>query len=63
MMGFRRCQHAVALILAREDRPLNWRERLALYVHLAGCHACPRFARQVHCMRRALQHWRRHVED
>lgn len=56
------CREAAALMLAREDRPLDWSERVALRVHLAICKACPRFEHQVLVMRNALSHWR-HYRD
>lgn len=59
MMPFRRtCKEVTALLIAREDRLLPWRDRLALRMHMAVCVACPIFERQVLAMRNALQQWR-----
>ncbi|WP_234266647.1 zf-HC2 domain-containing protein [Hydrogenophaga sp. NFH-34] len=58
----RTCQEATALMVAREDRDLPWAERLALRLHLAVCHACPRFERQMLTMRNAMRQWR-HYSD
>ncbi|MCI4440246.1 zf-HC2 domain-containing protein [Tibeticola sp.] len=54
----RTCREVAALVIAREDRALPWRERLALRLHMAACAACPRFERQVLTLRRALGAWR-----
>lgn len=54
----RTCREVAALVIAREDRALPWRERLALRLHMAVCAACPRFERQVLTLRRAFGAWR-----
>lgn len=59
MMPFQRtCKEVTALVVAREDRVLPWRERLALRLHLAICAACPTFERQVLTLRNAMKQWR-----
>lgn len=59
MMPFHRtCKEVSALVIAREDRTLPWRERLALRLHLAVCDTCPLFERQVLTMQQALRQWR-----
>ena len=64
MMPFHRtCKEVSALVIAREDRALPWRERLALRLHLAVCQACPRFERQVLTMRNAMKQWRQYAND
>jgi hypothetical protein len=61
---FRRsCKEVSALLIAREDRALPWRERVALRLHLAMCEACPRFERQLLTMRNAMGRWRAYTED
>jgi hypothetical protein len=63
MMPFRRtCKEVSALVIAREDRVLPWRDRLALRLHMAMCAACPTFERQVLTMQNAMRQWR-HYED
>ena len=63
MMPFHRtCKEVSALVIAREDRELLWRDRLALRLHMAVCAACPSFERQVLTMRNAMREWR-HYED
>jgi hypothetical protein len=54
----RTCKQAAALLIARQDRPLAWSDRLALYLHLAACHACPRFDAQLQLMREGFRRWR-----
>ena len=61
---FRRtCKEVSALLIAREDRALPLRERLALRLHMAMCQACPRFERQVLTMRNAMKQWRNYSAD
>lgn len=54
----RTCKEVTALVIAREDRVLPWRDRLALRLHMAICAACPTFERQVLTMRNAMKQWR-----
>lgn len=56
------CKQVSALVIAREDRELPWRERLALRLHMAMCKACPVFERQVLTMRNAMRQWRNYEE-
>ena len=59
MMPFNRtCKEVSALVIAREDRVLPWRDRLALRLHMAVCAACPTFERQVLTMQNAMRQWR-----
>ena len=58
----RSCKEVTALVIAREDRALPWREWLALRLHMAVCAACPTFERQVLTMRNAMQQWRIYQE-
>jgi hypothetical protein len=61
---FRRtCKEATALMVAREDRPLPWGDRVGLRLHLAMCKACPGFERQMLTMRNAMKQWRGYTED
>ncbi|WP_245800411.1 zf-HC2 domain-containing protein [Thiomonas intermedia] len=56
---FRRtCREVAALILAREDRALEFPERLAVRIHFLVCKACPRFEQEVQTMRAALNGWK-----
>lgn len=54
----RSCKEVTALVIAREDRELPLREKVALRVHMAICKACPTFERQVMTMRNAMKQWR-----
>jgi hypothetical protein len=56
------CKEAAALMIAAEDRPLYWGQRLALRFHLAICAACPKFQRQMLTMRNAMKQWRNYTE-
>ncbi len=58
----RTCKEVTALVIAREDRTLPWRDRLALRLHMAVCATCPRFERQVLTMRNAMRQWRNYEE-
>ncbi|MES2957432.1 MAG: zf-HC2 domain-containing protein [Pseudomonadota bacterium] len=55
---FRNCREVTRLVLAGEDRRLGLVERLSVRLHMQICAACPKFARQVDLMRRALPRWR-----
>jgi hypothetical protein len=59
----RTCREVAALLVAREDRDLPALERVALRFHLAACHACPRFERQVLLMRDAMRRWRNYTGE
>jgi anti-sigma factor RsiW len=59
----RTCKEVSALLIAREDRPLPWAERLALRAHLAACRACPAFERQLLTMRNAFSRWRAYADE
>jgi len=59
----RSCKEVAALLVAREDRALPLVERVALRLHLAACHACPLFERQLLTMRNALHSWRNYVDE
>ncbi|WP_240538319.1 zf-HC2 domain-containing protein [Rhodoferax sp. PAMC 29310] len=59
MMPFlKNCKEITALVTAREDRALGWRDRLAVRMHMAMCAACPNFERQMLTMRNAMAQWR-----
>lgn len=48
------CKQASQLVSERQDRMLNWRERLALRLHLWICTNCQRFERQLTYIKQAL---------
>lgn len=49
------CKQVHRLVLDGQDRPLNWRERLAVRVHMMMCGACRHFERQMDFLRQALR--------
>ncbi len=52
------CKHASRLMSEELDRPLNWRERLALRLYLLFCDGCRNFRRQMAFLRDATRRWR-----
>ncbi len=48
------CKQASQLVSQALDRPLTWRERWALRMHLLMCAACRRFNRQLALIRLAV---------
>lgn len=59
----RSCKQVAALLVAREDRALPLADRVALRLHLAACHACPRFERQLLALRAAFAQWREYPDE
>jgi hypothetical protein len=59
----RSCKQVAALLVAREDRPLRWADRIALVFHMKACDACPRFERQMLTVRNAMHQWRKYEES
>jgi hypothetical protein len=49
------CKEASHLISQNQDRPLNFRERWGLRIHVWMCVNCRRFERQIGLMRRLLR--------
>jgi hypothetical protein len=61
---FRRsCKEVARLVIAREDRPLNVNEKLALQTHMWICKTCPDFENQIFTMRNAMRQWRNYSND
>jgi hypothetical protein len=56
------CKDASHLISQNQDRPLSFRERLGLRIHLWMCVNCRRFERQIDLMRRLLRQSTRKAE-
>ncbi len=54
----RTCREVAALLVAREDRPLELEDRVATRLHIWACKACPQFERQLLTMRNAMKQWR-----
>jgi hypothetical protein len=56
------CKEASRLVSHRQDRPLSFRERWKLRIHLWMCGNCRRFERQIGLMRRLLRQVSRRAE-
>jgi hypothetical protein len=52
------CRDASRLASEVQDRPLGARERLSLWIHLAMCALCRRYAAQLEFVRRAAERLR-----
>ena len=57
------CKHASRLISQSLDRPLSWRERFSLRLHLSLCDMCTRFQRHLHVLRTAVRQLTDKVEQ
>lgn len=51
------CKQTSLLVSQSLDRPLTWRERSAVHMHLWICVYCRRFRQQVLLIRRHLGRW------
>jgi predicted anti-sigma-YlaC factor YlaD len=49
------CREAARLITVSYQRPLRWRERVSLRMHLAICDACRNFKKQMGLLTEAVQ--------
>ncbi|MDX1428773.1 MAG: hypothetical protein R3282_00740 [Rhodothermales bacterium] len=49
------CQEVVRLVSEGMDRPLTWRQRLTIYLHLPLCGWCARYQKQLSFMRRTMR--------
>ena len=49
------CKQATRLISQAQDRPLRFRERVALRMHLMMCSGCANFSHQMDFIRQALR--------
>jgi len=50
-------------VIAREDRMLSWRDRLAVRMHMTICAACPTFERQILTLHNAMKQWRNYEKS
>jgi hypothetical protein len=55
-----KCREVSELLSQAQDRPLTFRERLAVHVHLPLCDACRNFRAQLDVLRAAV---RRYIGD
>ena len=51
------CREASEVLSRAQDRPLTFREKLVLYVHLPLCQGCRNFKAQLAFMRRAVREY------
>ena len=49
------CKENSQLVTLSPDRPLSWKDRLAMRIHLIICDNCARFARQMRMIREWLR--------
>lgn len=54
------CKEAAALLVAREDRPIDLGDKVGLRLHLLACKACPNFEKQLLIMRNSMKQWRQY---
>lgn len=57
------CKQTSLLVSQSLDRKLNWRERMAVRLHLWICVYCRRFMQQLLAMRVALKRLSQEIED
>lgn len=57
------CKDASHLISENQERPLGFRERWSVRLHLWMCLSCRRFERQMRFIRQALRMLGKRVED
>lgn len=57
------CKQTSLLVSQSLDRPLTWRERLAVRGHLLICVYCRRFTQQLKLIRRYMQGWQQQVTE
>lgn len=58
MRIFINCKENSQLVTLLHDRPLAWKDRLAMRIHLMVCENCARFGRQM----RMIREWIRSEE-
>ncbi|WP_260292605.1 zf-HC2 domain-containing protein [Sedimenticola hydrogenitrophicus] len=49
------CKQTTKLLSEKQDRPLSYRERLALRLHLIMCSGCTNYDRQMEFIRKACR--------
>jgi hypothetical protein len=57
------CKQTSLLVSQSLDRPLTWRERLAVRIHLLICVYCRRFTQQLKLIRRHMQAWQQQAAE
>ena len=57
------CREASRLLSAALDRPLPWRQRVGLRIHLLLCKWCSRYGQQLRFLRSVAHHYEQHEES
>jgi hypothetical protein len=57
------CKQTSVLVSQSLDRPLTWRERWAVRLHLLICVYCRRFTQQLKWIQGAMQAWQNNTID
>lgn len=57
------CKHAAALLVAREDRDIDFGDKVGLRLHLLACKTCPNFEKQLLIMRNSMKQWRHYSNE
>ena len=57
------CKQTSLLVSQSLDRPLTWRERLAVRTHLLICVYCRRFMQQLKWIRRSMHVWQHQAAE
>lgn len=52
------CKETSLLLSQAQERPLRWRDRLSLRLHLLLCDGCANFRRQLALIRTAVRRYR-----
>jgi len=57
------CHDTTRLLSESRERPLTWRERMALRLHVMMCSGCRRFGQQVRLLAVAARRYRQDEKD
>ena len=57
------CKQAAALLVAREDREIDFSDKVGLRLHVLACKTCPNFEKQLLIMRNSMKQWRDYSKD
>lgn len=59
----RSCRDISVLVSRGLDKPLNWRERLAIRLHISMCSNCRNFQQQTQFIRKAARKFSENLAD
>jgi len=57
------CKEVSELVSQSPDRPLSFRERFGIKMHLMMCNLCTRFTKQMQFITKATNKFMHHAED